>query len=56
VAQAILDRITLGENVRDICKSPGMPHQATFYLWLEAHPQLHEQYTRARKAAVARGR
>ncbi len=43
----ICARISDGDSVRTICKSDDMPAASTIFLWLAAHKDFSEQYTKA---------
>jgi hypothetical protein len=49
VADAICERLADGESLRAICADEAMPHRATVFRWLEAHPAFRDQYARARE-------
>jgi len=44
----IVERLSEGEPLRAICRSPGMPHWRTVYHWLDADPQAATAIARAR--------
>ena len=48
----ICRRMELGESLRQICASPGMPGRTTVMRWLEAEPEFRESYARARERLV----
>jgi hypothetical protein len=48
VADTILNRITNGEMLTKICEADDQPDRLTFYRWMKAHPQLANDYARAR--------
>ena len=52
VADEICRRLSLGETLRQICKTEGMPSHTTVWRWtegqLDAPPEFANQYTRAR--------
>jgi len=48
VAEAICERIALGETLRSICRSPDMPSYRTVYKWLEQQPEFDARFARAR--------
>ncbi len=52
IAHTICERIALGETLRGICASEGIPSLPTVYAWLhdEEHADFAEQYARAREA------
>ena len=49
IADVICIRLSEGESLRDIVKSPGMPDRATVYRWLLEQPAFCDLYTRARE-------
>ncbi len=51
IAARICDRITQGESLRSICKTPGMPSPSQVCKWLNAYSEFSGQYARAREAA-----
>jgi len=48
-AQALCERLALGESLAQICRGDDMPSHATIYTWLREHPEFLELYTRARE-------
>jgi hypothetical protein len=48
IGAEICRRMVCGETLTSICEEEEMPAIATFFDWMEAHPELGEQYTRAR--------
>ena len=48
VVDTILDRITEGESLVNICREEGMPHRTTFLDWVNGDEQLSQRYARAR--------
>jgi hypothetical protein len=53
--EAVLEicrRMELGESLRQICATPGMPSRTTVMRWLEAQPEFRESYARARERLV----
>lgn len=49
VADQICERISDGETLRAICRSPGMPAWRTVYGWLVAHDDFSARIARARE-------
>ena len=49
LAQQVLDALAEGELLVDICKRDGMPSQATFFRWRQAHPEFRKAYAQARE-------
>lgn len=49
IADAICDRIAIGESVKTICASDDMPSESMVYRWLAANETFREQYARARE-------
>lgn len=47
-AEIICNRLSEGEPLRVICRSPGMPAWRTVYNWLEEWPEFKARFTRAR--------
>lgn len=50
IADAICERISLGESLRGICEAEDVPAQSTVFRWLGANKEFREQYARAREA------
>ena len=48
LAAEIVDRITQGETLADICRDDHMPGYRTVYDWERAHPDFSANITRAR--------
>lgn len=48
IADAICERLALGESLRKICDADDMPGQATVFRWLTVNEPFREQYTQAR--------
>lgn len=53
IAAAICERLAVGESVRTISKTDGMPSQATVFVWLAKYPDFQERYARAKEAGCA---
>ena len=49
LADAICERLSLGESLNVICSESGMPARATVYRWLEEQTAFAAQYARARE-------
>lgn len=49
IADEIVDRITEGETLADICRDDHMPGYRTVFDWEEKHPDFSANITRARK-------
>lgn len=49
LADTIIDGITSGLSLREICRADAMPDRATVFRWLEAHPDFAAKYARARE-------
>lgn len=47
-ADQIIDRISDGEPLREICRDEGMPAWRTVYNWQNAHPEFEARFARAR--------
>lgn len=47
-ADAICQRIALGQSLREITRDENMPDQSTVYRWLAVNEPFREQYARAR--------
>lgn len=43
----IIERMIEGESLRQICRSEGMPHIATFLVWVSKDEELAKQYSAA---------
>lgn len=54
VADAICARIAIGEPVRHICLTEGMPEERTFYRWLLKSEEFRQQYAHAKEAQAER--
>lgn len=50
VADAICERVALGENLNLICKGKDLPGRDTVYKWLRDKPEFASNYARAREA------
>lgn len=48
LAQSICDRLSEGEPLRVICRSPGMPAWRTVYGWMAANADFKARFARAR--------
>ncbi len=48
-ADAICDRLALGESLRAICADEAMPAMSTVFKWLNQQEAFAEQYARARE-------
>jgi hypothetical protein len=46
----ICERLSLGESLRAICSTPGMPSMPAVSRWLDAQPEFRSQYALARQA------
>jgi hypothetical protein len=51
IAEAILERLLMGEALTAVCRDPAMPSAGSVYNWLKAAPEFLARY-RATKAAV----
>lgn len=51
IADAICDRLCLGETLQSVCRDPDMPSIGTVYNWLRANPEFLDAYRRARELA-----
>lgn len=49
VATAICQRLALGESLRSICRSPGMPDTTTVYKWVREKEDFRALYQEARE-------
>ena len=49
VAEAICDRLMLGEGLREICRDEAMVSVGTVYSWLHRYPAFARDYGRARR-------
>jgi len=49
IADQIVDRITEGETLADICRDDHMPGYRTVFDWEDKHPEFSANITRARK-------
>lgn len=52
VADAICERVALGDSMRKIATDDGMPAMSTMFKWLRQFPGFTEQYTRAKEQAA----
>ncbi len=50
LAEEICDRLSSGETLADICRSPHMPAVSTVYDWKRAYPEFSVGFGRARDA------
>lgn len=50
IADEIIERMTLGENLTKICADPKMPGRVTVYGWMDGQPEFRTRYARAREA------
>ena len=48
-ADAICDRLGVGESLRSICRDDEMPALSTVFKWLNQQPAFADQYARARE-------
>ena len=48
VAEAILDRLVMGESLTNICRDPAMPCVGTVYNWMRRYPDLVRGYRTAK--------
>jgi len=51
IQQEICSRIAQGESLREICKSPEMPHQSEVYKWLAADTNENSEFLNQYKVA-----
>lgn len=49
IADAICERLSLGESLRSICRDDAMPSQSMVFRWLVNNQQFREQYAHARE-------
>lgn len=49
IASLICERLALGESLREICDSGGMPNKTTVLRWLQRHDEFRTQYAHARE-------
>lgn len=49
IVDLICAEIAGGKSLRKVCDMEGMPSRAAFHLWLNQHPGVFDQYTRARE-------
>lgn len=49
IVDAIIDRLSHGEPLAQICRDEGMPHQSTFRDWANADEDLSRRFARARE-------
>lgn len=54
LASAICARISQGESLRSVCRSPNMPARKNVYEWLAAYLEFQDQYARAREECCDR--
>lgn len=50
IADAICERLALGESLRSVCRDEAMPSQSMVFRWLAENQLFREQYARAREA------
>jgi hypothetical protein len=48
IANAICERISLGESLRSICRDDNFPDKVTVLRWLKKYPEFRTQYAQAR--------
>jgi hypothetical protein len=51
-ADAICERLALGESLRSICRDPAMPSNSAVAEWLGKHSTFAEQYARAKTVGL----
>ena len=51
-ADAICDRLAVGQSLREICRDEAMPGASTVFQWLAKHEKFAEQYARAKSAGI----
>lgn len=49
IANAICERIAVGESLRAICSDEAAPDKATVFRWLASNSDFRDQYTHARE-------
>ena len=49
ISEEIIERLSEGEPLAQICRSEGMPHRSVFYDWMETRPELSRRFARARE-------
>ena len=49
IVDDVIERISKGETLASICRTPGYPATRTFYDWVEADEELSARFARARK-------
>lgn len=49
IADAMCERLSLGESLRSICRDEAMPSQSMVFRWLVSKPEFREQYAHARE-------
>lgn len=52
LANEIFDRMGIGESLREICRTEGMPNRATILRWRNENEDFSAQYARAREAQI----
>lgn len=50
VATQIIERLSNGEPLREICRDDNMPAWTTVYAWMKVRPELAERFAHAREA------
>jgi hypothetical protein len=50
VADNIIQLLTQGYSVHEICSADGMPSEVTFYTWVRKHPEFLQKYREGRDA------
>jgi hypothetical protein len=48
IAEAILERVVVGEGLEAVCRDPAMPCLATVYGWMRRHPEFLDAYRRTK--------
>jgi hypothetical protein len=51
-ALRICEHLCSGLSIREIVKLPGMPHRATIYRWLAAHPEFRDAYRASKEIGL----
>jgi hypothetical protein len=52
IAEAICERLSLGDSLREVCKDDSMPARSTVFRWIGKHPEFSDQYAKAKEAGV----
>lgn len=52
LADAVCERLALGESMRSVSRDDSMPAMSTLFKWLREYPEFSEQYAKAKDEAA----